>query len=177
MARIRSTYGNYGRYKQFARKYNQIITEVAREMPLPGILDLYDLDKIPGGGKTLPYQHKEIFEGVHANLSLLKSILENRLGVIEDETVALRDFFQARLRSAVWQIRDSEPEVQDTVEQLLIGRGLQKGQDYDREVGRVKVSAKESVPDFTVPRLSLALELKLIESTARVREVVDEIGC
>jgi hypothetical protein len=166
----------YGGYKQFARKYNQIVTAVAREMPLPGILDLYDLDKIPGGAKTLAYQQKEIFEGVHANVSLLKSILENRLGVIEDETVALRDFFQARLRSAVLRIPESEREVQDAVEQLLIGRGLQKGQDYDREVGRVKVSAKESVPDFIVPPLSLALELKLIKSAARVREVVDEIN-
>lgn len=145
-------------------------------MPAPRILDLYDLDKIPGAGKTLVYQQKEIFQGVHTNVSLLKGISENRLGVIEDETVALRDFFQARLRSAVLQIPQSEREVQDAVEQLLIGRGLRKGQDYDREVGRVKVSAKESVPDFILPRLSLALELKLIKSTARAREVVDEIS-
>jgi len=166
----------YGGYKQFARKYNQIVTEVARKMSLPPILDLYDLDRIPGGGATVAYQQKEIFEGVYTNVSLLKSVLEDRLGVVEDETAALCDFFQARLRSAVFQIPKSEREIQDVVEQLLIGRGLQKGQDYDREVGRVKVSAKESVPDFIMPRLSLALELKLITSTARVREVVDEIN-
>jgi REase_DpnII-MboI len=66
--------------------------------------------------------------------------------------------------------------VQDAVEQLLIGRGLQKGQEYDREVGRVKVSSKEAVPDFILHRLSLAIELKLIKSTGRIREVVDEIN-
>jgi hypothetical protein len=62
------------------------------------------------------------------------------------------------------------------VEQLLIGRGLQKGQSYDREVGRVKVSTKEAIPDFIIPRLSLALELKFVKSAARVQEIVDEIN-
>lgn len=166
----------YSGYKQFARKYNQIVTEIAKQVSLPSFIDLYNLDKIPGGGGTLVYQRKEIFEAVYANVSLLKSVLENRLGVVEDETIALRDFFEARLRSAVFHIPENEREIQDAVEQLLIGRGFQKGQDYDREVGRVKVSAKESVPDFIVPRLSLALELKLVKSAARVREVVDEIN-
>ena len=53
---------------------------------------------------------------------------------------------------------------------------LQKGQDYDREVGRVKVSTKEVVPDFILLKLSLALEVKLIKTSTRVREVVDEIN-
>lgn len=166
----------YGGYRQFVRKYNQIVTEIAKQVPLPSFIDMYELDKIKGGGSTFAFQQKEIFEGVHANVSLLKSVLENQLGVVEDETIALRDFFEARLRSAVFHIPENEREVQDAVEQLLIGRGFQKGQDYDREVGRVKVSAKESVPDFIVPRLSLALELKLVKSAARVRKVVDEIN-
>ena len=66
--------------------------------------------------------------------------------------------------------------MQDAVEALLIGRRLQKGVDYDREVGRVKVSAKEVVPDFIMPRLSLAIEVKLIKTPSRVRLVVDEIN-
>ena len=124
----------------------------------------------------MAFQQKEIFEGVHANVSLLKSFLENKIGVIEDETAAIRDFFQAKLRSAIFRTPESEREVQDAVEQLLIGRGLQKGQEYDREVGRVKVSSKEAVPDFILHRLPLAIELKLIKSTGRIREVVDEIN-
>ena len=166
----------HGSYKQFARKYNQIVEEIASKMSLPPILDRYDIAKIPGGGDTLAFQQKEIFEGVHANVSLLKSFLENKIGVIEDETAAIRDFFQAKLRSAIFRTPESEREVQDAVEQLLIGRGLQKGQEYDREVGRVKVSSKEAVPDFILHRLSLAIELKLIKSTSRIREVVDEIN-
>jgi hypothetical protein len=166
----------HGGYKQFARKYNQIVEAIASTMSLPPILDRYDLAKIPGGGDTLAFQQKEIFEGVHADVSLLKSFLENKIGVVEDETAAIRDFFQAKLRSAIFRTPESEREIQDAVEQLLIGRGLQKGQEYDREVGRVKVSSKEAVPDFILHRLSLAIELKLIKNTGRIREVVDEIN-
>ena len=71
---------------------------------------------------------------------------------------------------------EREREVQDAVEQLLIGRGLQKGDDYDREVGRVKISAKEAVPDLILMKLGLAIELKLVTRPARVKEIVDEIN-
>ena len=53
---------------------------------------------------------------------------------------------------------------------------MQKGQDYDREVGRVKISSKESIPDFIIPRLSLAMEVKFVKNTARVSEIIDEIS-
>ena len=163
-------------FKEFARKYNELLTLISKDVPLPPLLDRYNLDAIRGNADTVPFQRKEVFDGVYANLSLLKSILEDNLGVIEDETEALRDFFQARLRSAVLHEPQKELDVQDAVEALLIGRGLQKGVDYDREVGRVKVSAKEVVPDFIMPRLSLAIEVKLIKTPSRVRLVVDEIN-
>jgi len=166
----------YGGYKQFARKYNQILTEIAKSVPLPSILDMFDIDKIRGGGDTLAFQQKELFEAVHANASVLKGFLESQVGVIEDERAALRDFFQARLRSAIFRPPEKERDIQDAVEQLLIGRGLQKGEDYDREVGRVKISAKEAVPDFILVKLGLALELKLASSAARLKELVDEIN-
>lgn len=166
----------HGGYKQFARKYQQILAAVAADMPLPPILDHYDVESIPSAGKTFAFQQKEIFESVYANISLLRSLLEAKVGRVENETLALRDFFQARLRSAIFQPPESEREVQAAVEQLLIGRGFQKGQDYDREVGRVKISTKEAVPDFIMLRLSLAIEVKLVKTTSRVREVIDEIN-
>ncbi len=166
----------YAGYRQFARKYNDLLTIIARECPLPPLLDLYKVDAIPGNADSFSFQRKEIFDGVYANLSLLKGTLESQLGVVEDETEALRDFFQSRLRSAVLHEPQKESEVQDAVETLLIGRGLQKGVEYDREVGRVKVSTKEFVPDFILPRLSLAVEVKLVKRQGRVSEVVDEIN-
>ena len=53
---------------------------------------------------------------------------------------------------------------------------MQKGQDYDREVGRVKFSVKEAVPDFVVTKFSLTMEIKLAKNVGRVKEIVDEIG-
>ena len=71
---------------------------------------------------------------------------------------------------------ESEKEVQNTMEQILIGRGMQKGIDYDREMGRVKHSGKESIPDFIFRPLSLALEIKLIKDKSSVPRVIDEIN-
>ena len=166
----------YGGYKQFARTYNDLAQEIAKHHALPSIVKAFDLEKIKGGGDTLPFQQKEIFEAVHANASVLKAVLEGDLGVVDDQTAALRDFLQARLRSAMLRKPESERDVQDAIEQLFIGRGLQKGADYDREVGRVKISSKESVPDFIVLKLGLAIEVKIVKDASRVRGVIDEIA-
>lgn len=166
----------HGGYRQFARKYNQIVTEVAKNTPLPPIIDLFDIDRIPGGGDTLAYQQKEIFESVYANASVLKGILESKIGIVEDEISALRDFFHARLRSAIFVPPNQERDIQNTVEQLLIGRGFQKGEDYDREAGRVKVSSKEVVPDFILMKLGLAIEIKLVSKSERIGAIIDEIN-
>ena len=163
-------------YKQFARKYNQVVQAAAAEIELPPILDLFNIENIPGAGSTLAFQQEEIFMNVHANLSILKAFLEGQLGVVDDEIASLRDFLQARLRPAMFRVPDRERDVQDAIEQLLIGRGMQKGTDYDREVGRVKVSVKEVTPDFIFQKLSLGLEIKLAPSPDRVKQIVDEIN-
>ncbi len=53
---------------------------------------------------------------------------------------------------------------------------MARGTDYDRETGRVKVSGKESVPDFVFPNLKLCLEVKLAKSPDKLRAIVDEIN-
>jgi hypothetical protein len=166
----------YSGFRDFARKYNQLLQVIAAETLLPPVLDSYNMEKMPGFGDTVLPQQKQLFDGVFANVSVLRAVLEGKIGLVEDATVALRDFFQARLRSAIFRVPESERDVQDAVEQLLIGRGMQKGQDYDREVGRVKISAKEVIPDFIIPPLSLAVEVKLIKTSVRVKETIDEIN-
>lgn len=166
----------YGGFRNFAVKYNQILQAVAEKAILPPVLDSYKIENIKGVADTIAPHQKEIFDSVYANVCVLRAVLEGKLGVVEDKTAALKDFLRGRLRSAVFQPPEQERDIQDTIEQLLIGRGLQKGQDYDREVGRVKISSKESVPDFVFPPLQAALEVKLIKTLARVREVVDEIN-
>ena len=71
---------------------------------------------------------------------------------------------------------EDEKAVQDTVEVLLVGRGLQKGQEYDRETGRVKMSSKESIPDFILSPFEEAIEVKLVKDRRRVSVVIDEIN-
>ncbi len=166
----------YGGFRDFARKYMQLVETVAQQVTLPPVLDTYIMSNMPGIGDTVVPQQKQIFDTVYTNVSMLRAILEGKVGVVEDATIALRDFLQARLRSAIFRTPDLERDVQDAVEQLLIGRGMQKGQDYDREVGRVRVSAKEVVPDFIVPQLSVAIDVKLIKTGKRVRESIDEIN-
>ncbi|MBI2820028.1 MAG: hypothetical protein HYX73_08620 [Acidobacteria bacterium] len=58
----------------------------------------------------------------------------------------------------------------------MIGRGMSKGSDYDRETGRVKFSSKEVIPDFIFPKLNLALEVKLASDSSRAKGVIDEVN-
>jgi hypothetical protein len=163
-------------YWTFIRKYNSLVEAVGKCIGLGPTIEMYDLTKVPTIGNTIPIQQKELFYSVHANLSILCAYLENALGIKEDEVLNLANFFQSNLRRAMFKVPEKELEVQDAVEQLLIGRGFDKGVDYDRETGRVKVSIKEVVPDFIFPRLGLALEVKLAKDVGKARAIVDEIN-
>jgi hypothetical protein len=103
-------------------------------------------------------------------------LLENELNIRNDEIEDLKNFLQNKLRRAIFDKPDNEYQIQDAVEQLLIGRGLSKGLDYDRETGRVKVSVKEVIPDFIFSRLNLALELKFCKNKNKSKRLVDEIN-
>jgi len=166
----------YTAYKQYARKYNQIAERVVDLLPTNVPIDIFAVDKIPGPTNTIGIQQKELFEAVHANLSIIEAFLRARLDMRKDEVESLRNFMAVSLRRAVFRPPAKEREVQDAVEGLLIGRGLSKGVDYDREVGRVKVSIKEMVPDFIFPKLGLALEIKLSKNNSKARAIVDEIN-
>lgn len=163
-------------YQTYMRKYNSLVKEVAAVTSGTAMLDLYNLDKVPSMGNTIAIQQKGYFDSVHSNLSILKAFLENKIGLKEDKTLQFKDFLQANLRRAMFDRPDKEVQVQDVVEQLLIGRGMEKGVDYDRETGRVKVSIKEVVPDFIFQKLGLALEIKLSKTTTKSKTIVDEIN-
>jgi hypothetical protein len=166
----------YAGYWQYARKYNQLVKEISRIIQIDTIVDLFDMDNVPQVGDALIFQHRELFESTHANLSILKAYLENKLDLKTDEITSLKDFLQANLRKVVFRDPQKEMDIQDAIEQLLTGRGLTKGIDYDRETGRVKVSIKEVVPDFIFPRWGLALEVKLSKDKDKSRVIVDEIN-
>lgn len=163
-------------FKIYLRKYNQLIDAVSAVMQIDAIVDRYNIENVPGCNDTIASQQKEYFDSVHVNLTILKSYLEIKLGVKSDRVLSLTDFFQANLRKAIFSEPEREVEIQNAIEQLLIGRGLEKGIDYDRETGRVKISIKEVVPDFILQKLNLAIEVKLSKSRDKSKEIVDEIN-
>lgn len=166
----------FSNYYVYMRKYNELLEQIARHIKIETILDYFDLKKVKSPFDTLPDHQKNYFTAVHANLLILKSFLENKLDLKKDEIFGLTFFLQANLRKAIFKIPKKEKDIQNTVEQLLIGKGLNKGIDYDRETGRIKVSIKESIPDFIFPKLDLALELKFSTTKDKSKTIVDEIN-
>jgi hypothetical protein len=143
---VSGEYANVGRFssfKTFLGKYNKLAKQAAPLLTNATMLDLFNLDNIKGSADYTWVQQKELFDSAYSNAVLLKSLLEGEIGYAEDETHNLIDFFQANLRRAIFVTPEREAEIQNAVETLIVGRGMAKGTDYDRETGRVKTSGKE----------------------------------
>lgn len=166
----------YASYRTYMGKYQQIVQQVSKLISVTVPLSIWDIHKIKGSSETTTTFQQECYEAVYANLNILIAFLEHSLGLKTDEIRGLSDFFQANLRRAVFNEPKIEREIQDVVEQLLIGKGFIRGVDYDRETGRVNVSIKEVIPDFIIPRLSLAIEIKLSKDKAKSKVIVDQIN-
>jgi DNA invertase Pin-like site-specific DNA recombinase len=134
--------GKYGSFKLFMRKYNELAQTAAPLLPDTKMLDLFSLENIRGSSHYTWPQQKELFDSAYSNTSILRSLLESAVGYAEDEALNLRDFIQANLRRAIFSIPERETEIQNGIEALMVGRGMAKGTDYDRETGRVKTSGK-----------------------------------
>jgi hypothetical protein len=165
----------YSSYKTFMVQYNDLAQEAAPFVPGQKLYG-FDLNKVPGPANTIALQQKGYFDNTHSGLLVLKSILEGEIGYAEDETHKLATFIQDNLRKAVHGIPEREVEIQNCIETLLIGRGMAKGISYDRETGRVKTSGKECIPDFIFSDLKLCLEVKLVATSERLKETVDEMN-
>lgn len=168
--------GRYSSYGMFLRKYNALAKLAAPLLTNPSMLDTLDLSKLKNSADMVWSHQKENFELAYANVALLKSLLEGEIGYAEDETHKLTDFIQGSLRRVIYGTPERETEIQNAVESLIVGKGMAKGTDYDRETGRVKNSGKESIPDFIFPLLNLCLEVKLLKTPENRRTVVDELN-
>jgi hypothetical protein len=170
------TYWRFVGFRDYMAKYQGVAQQVAQVIKITVPITFWDLSKVKASIEVAGLIQKEYFEAVYTSVLLLESFLENEIGAKDDEIRALSDFFQVALRQAVFNEPDREKHIQDTVEQLLIGRGLSRGVDYEREKGRVKVSIKETIPDFIIWRLGLAIEVKLSRDKNSAKSIIDEVN-
>ena len=120
-------------------------------------------------------QQKTLMESVLTNLEFLLSNLSSSLEFVEDEFNNLENFIRTKLRSALFSFPEKEIDIQNALESLFIGRGWSKGIDYDREAGKFNFSGREYIPDFIIPNLRLAIEVKLIRKGRKSR-IIEEIN-
>lgn len=79
---------------------------------------------------------------------------------------------ERKLRKTVRKLPSCEREIQDAFENLLIGADL----DYSREAESIEYSSKKYVPDFTISKLDLAVEIKFSGRSEREKEIIAEIN-
>lgn len=170
------THWKFVGFRDYMAKYQGIAQQVGEVIKITAPIGFWDLSKIKSSMGVIGLVQKELFEAVYTNVLLLESFLEHEIGAKDDEIRALSDFFQVTLRQAVFDEPTREKQIQDIVEQLLIGRGLSRGVDYEREKGRVRVSIKETIPDFIIWRLGLAIEVKLSRDKDSAKSIIDEMN-
>jgi len=168
--------GKYGSFKTLADKYNSLVMELANTNCDVSLLSYFKTETMGSSGDTVWPVQKEIIDNVFTNTMLMISVIENSLDVKENEIESLKDFLKNSIRKGIFETPENEKQVQNVIESLFVGKGLTKGLDYDRETGRVKVSAKEVVPDFIMLNLNLAVEVKIVKEKSRIGPVIDEIN-
>lgn len=169
---------DFGKWNGFANNA-RIYDRLARQyIDLTGDTDpsLYDVANLPNWADLLWHQAKNLFEQTYADVSLLSASLSEfeDAGIISRSEV--HDLIETNLRRIVFEEPKREVEVQNAVESLFVGRGYQKGADYDRETGRVKYSGKEFVPDFVFKGYGLAIEVKLVRDRSKLANCVEEMS-
>jgi len=75
------------------------------------------------------------------------------------------------LRKVIRVTPKAEKEVQDAFENLLVGGDI----PYSREAEHIEYSSKTYVPDFTLPEIDLAVEIKL-SGPGREKVIIAEIN-
>lgn len=168
--------GRYTSYRHYAEEHRYLSNEVGKVIDLSNERILfYDVNKMKGSGDTTWTYQKQIIESLVSYTDTLIAFLEKEAGFIEDEYSNLTDFLNNKLRSIIFNIPETEKEVQNAIECLFIGKGWQKGIDFYRESG-LKFSGRNYIPDFIIPKLELSLEVKLLKDESRKSKIIEEIN-
>lgn len=168
-------HGKWGSFKNYASTYSILATRYNRIVPGQD-LPVYDTQKMKGSMDTVWIVQKEIFDTVYALTMQLGALLSEYDTGTSASISELQDMLSANLRKAIFSKPEREVEVQNAIETLLIGRGYQRGIDYDREAGKIKFSGKEFIPDFVFTGIGMALEVKLIKDETQRSACIEQMS-
>jgi REase_DpnII-MboI len=109
----------------------------------------------------------------HLARSDLASVYEGKNTAPESSAIIkVINLAGTKLRTIIRSTPSNEKGVQDAFEGLLVGADL----PYSREADRIEYSSKSYVPDFTMPQLDLAIEVKLCKESDREKAIIGEIN-
>ncbi len=165
----------YGSFMNLALFYNDLAKR-ARQIIKFGGYYIMDIEAMGSYGSTHWPLQKAHIESILLKTRLLISNLENQTGFVVGEVENIVNFIKATLRSALFEEPKHEKDVQNALETLLIGKGYCKGNEYDREAGKIKFSGKEYIPDFTLQRLRMCIEVKLLNEPKKRTRIIEEIN-
>jgi hypothetical protein len=103
-----------------------------------------------------------------------KRTIKGRDKTPASETFGVMCLIENNLRKAIRQKPAKESELNDALETLFIGAGLEK--NFTREKEHIPYSSKTYVPDFVFKRIGTAVETKLCDRAGRDKEIIAEIN-
>lgn len=168
--------GRFSPFKVYAEEHSYLASEVCKVLNLTNErIPYYDTKKMKGWADTAWPQQKEVIDSLVVYTDTLIAFLEKEIDFIDDEYTNLENFIKTRLRSTIFTLPEKEKEIQNAIETLFVGKGWNKGIDYDRETGKFEFSGKEYIPDFIVPKLNLCIEVKLLKE-GRKSKIIEEMN-
>ena len=89
------------------------------------------------------------------------------------ELIQIINLGENKLRKLIRKRPENEREVQDKYEDLLIANDI----NYSREFPHIEYSSKQYIPDFSIEKLELAIEIKLCKNNEKkfIAEINDDI--
>jgi len=168
-------FNKYSSFKTMSIIYNDLVSRAREVIKLGGSYAMNTNDMKGWADTNWPIA-KDILETVLVSTRILISTLESNIDFVENEIDNIESFIKSKLRSVIFDVPQKEKEIQNAVESLFLGKGYNKGIDYDRETGKFLYSSKEYIPDFIIPKLRICIEIKLIKETSRKSKIIEEIN-
>ncbi|MBB6635298.1 hypothetical protein [Cohnella thailandensis] len=168
-------HSRYTSFKDMALVYNNLANRAKTVMKF-GNFYLLNTDGMKSPGNTVWPDAKNILESVLMSTRFLIVSLESQIDFVSEEIENIGNFLKTKLRNVIFDIPTKEKDIQNAIENLFIGRGFNKGIDYDRETGKFNYSGREYIPDFIIPKLRMCIEVKLLKESSKKSKIIEEIN-